>query len=810
MFDKERLEAVDLENGVPQDEPERQYYFMKMCRAWMEREKERLGRDLTVSVQTLGCQMNAKDSEKMTAILTYIGYKETEEPVADLVLYNTCTVRENANLKIYGRLGYLKNHKKKNPDMKIVLCGCMMQEADEVEKVRKSYPFVDVVFGTHNIYKLAELLYTQIESERQIMDVWEEAKEIVEDLPGKRKYPFKTGVNIMFGCNNFCSYCIVPYVRGRERSREPEDILDEIRGLVADGVVEIMLLGQNVNSYGKNLEHPVSFAELLRRVNAIEGLRRIRFMTSHPKDLSDELIEAMADCEKVCAHLHLPLQSGSSRILKKMNRHYTKESYLALVERIREKLPDISLTTDIIVGFPGETEEDFEETLDVVKKVRYDSAYTFIYSKRSGTPAAAMEDQVPEDVVKQRFDRLLAAIKEISSQITASRVGQAVDVLFEEVNEQDATLLTGRLSNNDVVHCKADPSLIGTIASVKLTESRGFYYMGELSNTKIAEKAPFILERADPFVIRAEDGTYYFTASYPMTSEDDKEGYDRVILRRGKTLDELKDAEEITIWKADDTTQSHRFIWAPELHKIGGIWYVMYAGSRLVDDRWDIACHMLRCEGEDPYTGTWTEVGPCERLPEDDFSFRRFSLDMTYFENGDRSYVIWAQHNDEPVSCLYLAEVDRKEPWKLISMPMLLTHPDYEWEKIRFAVNEGPAVIKRGDDIVVFFSASGTGPEYCVGMISADKNSDLLDPQSWNKYEKPVLTSEDLIDEYGPGHNSFTVDESGQDVIVYHARSKECFEGKCGYTCDDPLYDPCRHARLRVMKWNEQGIPEFM
>lgn len=480
MFDRKLLEAVDVNGDAPAAEPKRQYYFMKKCRQWAEEETLRTGHPLTMSIQTLGCQMNAKDSEKMTAILEYIGYEETNEPVADFVLYNTCTVRENANLKIYGRLGYLKNHKKKNPCMKIALCGCMMQEADEVEKIRKSYPFVDLVFGTHNIYKLAELLYTQIQSQRRVMDVWEEAKEIVEDLPGKRKYPFKTGVNIMFGCNNFCSYCIVPYVRGRERSREPEDILEEIRGLVADGVVEIMLLGQNVNSYGKTLENPLSFAELLRRVNEIEGLQRIRFMTSHPKDLSDELIEAMKDCEKVCTHLHLPLQSGSSVVLEKMNRKYTKEKYLDLVKKIKEKMPDISLTTDIIVGFPGETEEDFEETLDVVRKVRYDSAYTFIYSKRTGTPAAAMENQVPEEVVKERFSRLLKEIQSISAEITDSRVGQIVPVLMEEVNEQDDKLITGRLSNNAVVHVPGDVSMIGKILPVRLNESKGFYYMGQV------------------------------------------------------------------------------------------------------------------------------------------------------------------------------------------------------------------------------------------------------------------------------------------------------------------------------------------
>lgn len=479
MFEKERFEQVDEWAEAPLQEPERQYYYMKKCRHWAKQEEGRLGRPLTMSIQTLGCQMNAKDSEKMTAILSYIGYEETEEPVADLVLFNTCTVRENANMKIYGRLGYLKNHKKKNPHMKIVLCGCMMQEADEVERVRKSYPFVDIVFGTHNIYKLAELLYTQIQSEGRVMDVWEEAKEIIEDLPGKRKYSFKTGVNIMFGCNNFCSYCIVPYVRGRERSREPEEIIKEIQGLVQDGVTEIMLLGQNVNSYGKGLPQEITFADLLRKVNEIEGLERIRFMTSHPKDLSDDLIQAMADCEKVCSHLHLPLQSGSSRILEKMNRHYTKEDYLLLVKKIREKLPEIALTTDIIVGFPGETEEDFEETLDVVSKVRYDSAYTFIYSKRSGTPAASMEDQVPEDVVKERFAKLLKVVQTISAERTNEKLGMMEPVLIEQVNEQDESLVTGRLSNNAVVHLPGDASMIGSIVPVLLKESKGFYYMGQ-------------------------------------------------------------------------------------------------------------------------------------------------------------------------------------------------------------------------------------------------------------------------------------------------------------------------------------------
>ena len=465
---------------IPMKESERQFYYMKQCKEWVQSEEQRLGRKLTMSVNTLGCQMNAKDSEKIVGILERIGYVTTEDTLADLVLYNTCTVRENANLKVYGRLGYLKKQKEKNPSMKIILCGCMMQEDTVVDKIKKSYRFVDLIFGTHNIYKLAELLFSQIQSDSMIIDVWKEAKEIVEELPSDRKYSFKAGVNIIYGCNNFCSYCIVPYVRGRERSRNPEDILQEIRDLVADGVVEIMLLGQNVNSYGKTLEHPMSFAELLVEVEKIEGLERVRFMTSHPKDLSDELIKVMQHSEKICTHLHLPLQSGSSRILGQMNRKYTREQYLSLVEKIKEALPDISLTTDIIVGFPGETEEDFLDTLKMVEEVRYDSAYTFIYSKRTGTPAASMDNQIDEDTIKNRFDRLLKSVQHISKEITDSRVGQTVEVLMEEVNSQDTHLVTGRMSCNAVVHCPADHTTIGQIHRVKLTESKGFYYMGEL------------------------------------------------------------------------------------------------------------------------------------------------------------------------------------------------------------------------------------------------------------------------------------------------------------------------------------------
>jgi len=328
--------------------------------------------------------------------------------------------------------------------------------------------------------ELAEPLYERFMEKKMVVDVWEGTNEIVEELPIERKYPFKSGVNIMFGCNNFCSYCIVPYVRGRERSREPEDIIKEIEDLVADGVVEVMLLGQNVNSYGKNLEQPITFAELLRRVEKIEGLERIRFMTSHPKDLSDELIETMKNSKKICSHLHLPLQSGSSEILKRMNRKYSKEQYLALVEKLRAAMPDISLTTDIIVGFPGETEEDFEETMDVVRKVRYDSAFTFIYSKRTGTPAAAMPNQVPEDVVKNRFDRLLREVQDIAAEVVKRHEGTVQKVLVEEIDTHEAGFVTGRLSNNTVVHFAGDASLIGKIVDVSLDEAKGFYYMGSL------------------------------------------------------------------------------------------------------------------------------------------------------------------------------------------------------------------------------------------------------------------------------------------------------------------------------------------
>ena len=460
---------------------ERQEAYIEKCRAAVEKLKRELGREPKACVVTFGCQMNARDSEKLSGILEKAGYALTDmEEEADFILYNTCTVRDNANQRVYGRLGVLNGLKKKKPHLKVALCGCMMQEQAVVEKLKKSYRFVDLVFGTHNIFQFPALLADLYEKQEMIVEIWKETEEIVENLPVKRKYPYKSGVNIMFGCNNFCSYCIVPYVRGRERSREPKEILREIEQLVEDGVVEVMLLGQNVNSYGKNLEQPITFAALLKEVEKIEGLKRIRFMTSHPKDLSDELIEVMRDSRKICRHLHLPLQAGSDRILRAMNRHYTKEQYLALVDKLKREIPDIAITTDIIVGFPGETLEDVEETIDVVRRVQYDNAFTFIYSKRTGTPAAAMEEQVPEEIVREGFDKLLKVVQETAKERAALLQGKVMEALVEEINEQDPAFVTGRLSNNMLVHFKADSRMVGKFVMVALDTCHSFYYTGRM------------------------------------------------------------------------------------------------------------------------------------------------------------------------------------------------------------------------------------------------------------------------------------------------------------------------------------------
>jgi tRNA-2-methylthio-N6-dimethylallyladenosine synthase len=462
-----------------QEEALRQKHFIELTKALMDSAQLKTQEKPKAYVETFGCQMNARDSEKLRGILKAAGYGETEEEQdADFILYNTCTVRENANLHVYGRLGKLTGLKKKKPYLLVGVCGCMMQETQVVAKIKKSYPVVDLVFGTHNLFTFPELLYRVLTEKNRVFEIWESTDEVVEDLPVERKYPFKTGINIMFGCDNFCSYCIVPYVRGRERSREMKAILKEIDGFARDGVKEIMLLGQNVNSYGKTLEDPVSFAALLRKAAEIEGIERIRFMSSHPKDLSDELIEAIAETPKVCRHYHLPVQSGSSRLLKKMNRHYTREDYLDLIKKIRDKIPDISLTTDIIVGFPGETEEDFRDTLSLIEEVGFDSVFTFIYSKRSGTPAAEMPDQIEDPVVHDRFDRLLETVRLTGEKACRRFEGRTMDVLVEEVNKRTPDLVTGRISQNLIVHFPGTKEDVGRIIRVRLDECRGFYYFG--------------------------------------------------------------------------------------------------------------------------------------------------------------------------------------------------------------------------------------------------------------------------------------------------------------------------------------------
>ncbi len=478
---EKKIEDMDISSPPPETEPLRQYWFMKKLRENSSEFQRKKGFRPRAFIQTFGCQMNERDSEKMAGTLEVSGFDISgEEEEADVILYNTCTVRDNASQRVFGRLGVLKGLKDKNPGLLIVLSGCMMQEPTVIEKIKASYPQVDLIFGTHNIYKLAELLYYRISSGSRIIDIWKDEKDIVEALPSNRKYPYKSGVNIMFGCNNFCSYCIVPYVRGRERSREPKDILREIENLVDDGVKEVMLLGQNVNSYGKGLKPEISFPELLRETEKIEGLKRIRFMTSHPKDLSDDLIEVMAGSKKICAHLHLPLQSGSSRVLEAMNRHYSREDYLSIVRKLREKIPDIAITSDIIVGFPTETEADAEETVEVIKEALFDGAFTFIYSRRTGTPAASMDFAMTDEKIHECFDRVLKTVQETARKQTLRFVGRIMPVLVEDVNEKDPEMLTGRIPQNTVVHFKGDRSLIGEIVDVRLDEALGFYYMGTM------------------------------------------------------------------------------------------------------------------------------------------------------------------------------------------------------------------------------------------------------------------------------------------------------------------------------------------
>ena len=431
-------------------------------------------------IETWGCQMNEEDSEKLSGMLKNMGYENTEDRnKADIIIFNTCCVRENAELKVYGNLGILKGLKAKNPDLIIAVCGCMMQQEGMAEDIIKKYPFVDIIFGTHNSYKFPEYLNRTKQEGKSIIEVWDKEEEIVEGIPVDRKSSTKAFVTIMYGCNNFCTYCIVPYVRGRERSREVSDIVKEIKELVKSGYKEITLLGQNVNSYGKDLDPKVSFAELLRVVNDIECIERVRFMTSHPKDLTEDVIYAIKECDKLCNHIHLPVQSGSSRILKKMNRSYSREDYLKLVNKIKEEIPNVAITTDIIVGFPGETEEDFNETLELVKEVEYDSAFTFLYSKRKGTPAYDMDEQVPEDVKHERFEKLVKIVNESCEKNNKKYQDKIVKVLVEGESKNDKNRLTGRTDTGKLVNFTGNKDNIGKIVDVKITKTLSFSLDGE-------------------------------------------------------------------------------------------------------------------------------------------------------------------------------------------------------------------------------------------------------------------------------------------------------------------------------------------
>ena len=435
-------------------------------------------------VDTYGCQQNEADSERIRGYLERMGFGFTDDAEqARIIVINTCAIREHAEQRVFGNVGALVHTKRRHPEQLICLCGCMVQEKHVAEKIRQSYRHVDLVFGPQALWKFPEMVHTLLTQRGRIFSVADEAGSIAEGIPTVRQDGIKAWVSIMYGCNNFCTYCIVPYVRGRERSRAPEDILDEVRGLVEQGYKDITLLGQNVNSYGKDLPEPMDFSDLLSAVNDIPGDFLIRFMTSHPKDATHKLFETMARCEKVAPVLHLPFQAGNDRILKVMNRRYDKEKYLDLVDRIRTAIPDISLTTDIIVGFPGETEEDFQETLDVVAKCGYDTAFTFLYSKRSDTPAAAMENQVPQDVAKERFNRLLALVQQEGRRRSSRFEGSVQEVLVEEESKEKG-IFTGRTEYNLLVHFPGNESLLGKYVRVHLDECRGFYYLGTLEENE--------------------------------------------------------------------------------------------------------------------------------------------------------------------------------------------------------------------------------------------------------------------------------------------------------------------------------------
>lgn len=440
------------------------------------------GRTRLALTETYGCQQNENDTERIRGMLKEAGFDFTDDQnKADLIIYNTCAVRENAEQKVFGRLGILKHMKETRPDVTIAVCGCMVQQPHITEKIEKIHNHVDLIFGTHALYQMPELLYEAMHRNKTVVNIEDSEGLIAEDIPMLREDVSKAWVSVMYGCNNFCSYCIVPYVRGRERSRRPEAVINEVKELVSKGCSEISLLGQNVNSYGKDLDEDIDFADLMRMVNAVDGVKRIRFMTSHPKDLSDKLIEAIRDCDKVCKQLHLPFQAGSDRILKQMNRRYTKEEYLNKIEKVKKAVPGISLSTDVIVGFPTETNEDFEETLDVLRKVEFDNIFSFIYSRREGTPAAKLDFVLTDEEIHKNFERLLEVQNEISLRKNKEYVGRVEEVLVDGDSKNDKNVLSGRCDSSKIVNFKGDASLIGKYVKVKITQAHTWSLNGELA-----------------------------------------------------------------------------------------------------------------------------------------------------------------------------------------------------------------------------------------------------------------------------------------------------------------------------------------
>lgn len=431
---------------------------------------------------TYGCQMNEHDSERLAGQLREMGYRHIGDYTkADVIIINTCAIRENAELRVFGKVGELKGLKRDHPGLIVGICGCMMQQSPVVDELLKKYPHVDLIFGTHNIHQLPELFRQVLEKRKRVVEIWEDTPGVIPELPSERTSPFQAWVSIILGCNNFCTYCVVPYVRGRERSRRVEDIVREVKRLVADGVIEITLLGQNVNSYGKDFaDHPTDFADLLRELDGIEGLERIRYMTSHPRDFSDKLIETVRTAKKVCEHFHLPIQSGSTRILKQMNRGYTRESYLELVRKIRSAVPECSITTDFIVGFPGETEEDFQDSLDVAKLAEFDAAYTFLYSPRTGTPAAQYADQIPEEVKKERLQRLMDVQAESSRIQNEKLLGRIVEVLVEGPSKSNPDRYQGRTRTNKIaLFDRGAEELTGQLIRLRISRVQSWNLYGE-------------------------------------------------------------------------------------------------------------------------------------------------------------------------------------------------------------------------------------------------------------------------------------------------------------------------------------------